>query len=158
MRKIINPFNRGGGSECFGCSPMNKIGLKMEFFEDGDDVVCFWKPNLDFQGYTNVLHGGIQSTMMDEIASWVVYTQVKTAGVTASMEVKLKKTVFMDKGKIKIVGRVKELNKRFADIHTEIINADDEVCAVGMMRYFVYPQEIAIKKFNYPGEDSFFEE
>ena len=44
MKKIINPWEGLDGYMCFGCAPNNPLGLHMEFFEDGDDIVAFWKP------------------------------------------------------------------------------------------------------------------
>ena len=53
MKKIINPWEGLDGYMCFGCAPNNPLGLHMEFFEDGDDIVAFWKP----QGTYQVLWG-----------------------------------------------------------------------------------------------------
>ena len=39
MKKIINPWEGLDGYMCFGCAPNNPLGLHMEFFEDGDDIV-----------------------------------------------------------------------------------------------------------------------
>ena len=80
MRKIINTYNNLEGYNCFGCSSNNEQGLQMEFYEDGEFVVSYWEPKQHFAGYGNILHGGIQSLILDEIASWVVYVKVKTAG------------------------------------------------------------------------------
>lgn len=41
MKKIINPWEGLDGYMCFGCAPNNPLGLHMEFFEDGDDIVAF---------------------------------------------------------------------------------------------------------------------
>lgn len=88
MKEIINPFIKREGYNCFGCSPNNSFGLQMKFFDDGEYLVSKWEPKEYLAGYGNILHGGIQSTILDEIASWVVYVKVKTAGVTASLNVK----------------------------------------------------------------------
>ena len=80
-RSINNPFTSIEQYNCFGCSPSNEFGLQMEFYDEGDETVCEWEPKPHFQGYGNILHGGIISTMMDEIASWYVFTKLKTAGV-----------------------------------------------------------------------------
>ena len=50
MKKIINPWEGLDGYMCFGCAPNNPLGLHMEFFEDGDDIVAFWKPQLTIRG------------------------------------------------------------------------------------------------------------
>ena len=39
MKKIINPWEGLDGYMCFGCAPSNPMGLHMEFYEDGDDIV-----------------------------------------------------------------------------------------------------------------------
>ena len=39
MKKIINPWKGLEGYNCFGCAPNNEAGIKMEFYEDGDEVV-----------------------------------------------------------------------------------------------------------------------
>ena len=39
MKKIINPWKDMEGYNCFGCSPDNEAGVRMEFYEDGDEVV-----------------------------------------------------------------------------------------------------------------------
>ena len=56
MKKIINPWNKKEGYNCFGCCKSNESGVKMDFYEDGDEVVSFWKPQPQFQGWTNTLH------------------------------------------------------------------------------------------------------
>ena len=42
MKKIINPWKGKEGYNCFGCAPANPVGVKMEFYEDGDDIVSQW--------------------------------------------------------------------------------------------------------------------
>lgn len=44
MKKIINPWKGLEGYNCFGCASCNEAGLKVEFYEDGDEVVSIWKP------------------------------------------------------------------------------------------------------------------
>ncbi|MBI9035946.1 MAG: PaaI family thioesterase [Bacteroidales bacterium] len=149
MKKLKNPYDSMEGYNCFGCSPNNQQGLRMEFFEDADEVVSYWDPEPHFQGWVNVLHGGIQSTLMDEIASWVVLAQCKTSGVTARMEVDYKKPVYTSKGKITIRAKLLETTKRIAHIDVKLIDGDGIICTEGVLQYFIYPQEIAKRKFHY---------
>ena len=39
MKKIINPWKGMEGYNCFGCAPNNEAGVKMEFYEDNDEVI-----------------------------------------------------------------------------------------------------------------------
>ena len=43
MKRIINPWTKTPGYNCFGCSPDNPIGTRMHFFEEGDDSYLVWK-------------------------------------------------------------------------------------------------------------------
>lgn len=96
MKKIINPWKDLEGYNCFGCAPNNESGVKMEFYEDGDEVVSIWKPRPEYQGWLNTLHGGIQSVLLDEICGWVVVRKLQTSGVTSKME-----TVFVNRCRLK---------------------------------------------------------
>ena len=60
MKKIKNPYKglEDQGYNCFACCPSNQAGLKMEFYEDGDDVVCIWDAGDNYQGWLKTLHGG----------------------------------------------------------------------------------------------------
>ena len=87
MRDIRNPFVNDSSYGCFGCSPNNEQGLRMTFSEDGDDITCSWEPDLRFAGYGGIVHGGIQATLHDEIASWVVFVKLSTAGFTERFEI-----------------------------------------------------------------------
>lgn len=160
MKKIVNPYAKDTSGEyhCFGCSPSNPIGLKMHFHEvEEGEVMSKWIPEKKYEGYLNVLHGGIQATMLDEIASWVVYTQCGTAGVTASMEVKYQQPVLIDKGEITLKAKLVDQNRRLATIHAQIINHEGKVGSEGTIRYFLFPVEKAKESMNYPGKEAFFE-
>ena len=70
MKRLTNPWRDIPGYFCFGCAPDNKAGVRMSFYSDGDDVVSVWKPEQQFQGWLDTLHGGIQAVMLDEISKW----------------------------------------------------------------------------------------
>ncbi|PKP36033.1 MAG: PaaI family thioesterase [Bacteroidetes bacterium HGW-Bacteroidetes-15] len=157
MKPIKNPYYGQENYNCIGCSPDNPIGINLKFFldEDNQAVVSEWEPNINFQGFHNVLHGGIQATLLDEIASWVVYTILKSGGVTSQMNIRYHKPVLISKGAIKLIARVDKQQKRLADIKTELYDADGVLCTEAIVQYFVYPEQIAKEKFGYPGAESF---
>ncbi len=157
MKKIINPYQKLQGYNCFGCSQTNSSGLRMSFYEDGEFIVSKWKPRDSFQGYINILHGGIQATLMDEIASWLVQIKLKTSGVTAKMETRYIKSVFMDKGDILLKAKLLENRKRLARVHVELFDSENNLCTESYISYFIFPHKIAKKEFNYPEHKEFFE-
>ena len=88
MKKLTNPWQGLEGYYCFGCAPDNPAGVKMEFYEDGDEIVSLWEPKPEYQGWLNTLHGGIQAVLFDEICAWVIIRKKQTTGVTFKMETK----------------------------------------------------------------------
>ncbi|MFO7938816.1 MAG: PaaI family thioesterase [Bacteroidales bacterium] len=156
-KNLQNPFRHRPGYNCFGCSPDNPVGLKMKFQQDGEFIISQWNPMDYYQGYGNILHGGIQSTIMDEIASWVVYTQTGTSGMTADLTVRYKNKVYTNKGPILVKAKLTEKNRRIATIETQIFNHKNELCSEGKIRYFLFPQELAKRDLYYPGQEAFFE-
>ena len=157
-RQIINPFTAIPDYNCFGCAPGNPHGLHLSFYEEGDEVVSEWIPRARFQGYGNILHGGIIATAMDEIASWYVFTKLKTAGVTYQLTTKYLFPVYTDKGPITFRARLKRQHRRKADIAVLLFDNEGRLCSEGVVGYFVFPEKLAKEKLYYPDFDSFFEE
>ena len=149
MKRIINPWAGEPTYHCYGCDPNNEAGLKMEFFEDGDDIVCHWHPRIEFESWRNTLHGGIQSALIDEIASWVVFRKFQTSGVTSRLEVQYKKPVALNQDHITLRARVVRQRRQVIDIEVELFNAAGELCTQGLCIYFLMPKERARDVFGF---------
>ena len=63
MKKILNPYLNKEGYNCVCCAPNNPVGLHLEFWEEGEDVLTIWNPGENYQGWINTLHGGIISML-----------------------------------------------------------------------------------------------
>jgi len=158
MRKVKNPFAGLEGYNCFGCSPDNHLGLQLNFVDEGEFLTADWEPKTHFQGYHNILHGGIQATLIDEMGSWFVYAKMKTAGFTSRLNVRYKKTVYTDKGMIRLRAKLLEKKRNLADIEVELFDNEGQLCATGVVQYFTYPEKVAREKMYYPGPEKFFED
>lgn len=158
MRKVLNPFVSLEGYNCFGCAPRNSLGLQMNFVEEGEDLVSYWEPKKHFQGYHTVLHGGIQFTLMDEIASWFVYSKLGSAGVTSKAEVRYIKPLYVDRGTLTVKARLLQMRRNLADIRVQIFDRDDVLCAESLMVYYTVSPQKAKETLYYPGPEKFFEE
>ena len=158
MRKITNPFAKmasKGEYNCFGCSPGNDIGLHLEFWEDGDEMLAKWTPDERYEGWMGVLHGGIQATLLDEIAAWVVFVKLKTSGVTSEMNINYHKPLYLQKGEISVRGKLIKTEKRLAKLECTLFDGQNEACASALVTYFCFPEKIARAKYNYPGVEAF---
>ncbi len=143
MRKIKNPWTQLQGYDCFGCCKENPIGVHMEFFEDGDEIVCFWKPETHYQGWVNVLHGGILCTLIDETAAWVVFRKLQTSGVTRHIDIKYAKAVMTTEVEISIRAKLLEQRHNLATIMVSLKNSSGQECVSARVTYFVFDKEKA---------------
>ena len=137
------------GYNCFACAPHNPSGLKMEFYSNGDEVVSYWTPSDNFQSWLGVVHGGIQTTMLDEIGGWLVMQELDTCGVTAKMETKFLKPLLFADGQVEIRAKLIKTVRNIAIVNAWILNGKGEICAQAELTYYTYPQEVAVEKFYY---------
>ena len=138
MRLIKNPWIGIEGYDCFGCSPSNPYGVKMQFYEEGKDIVCFWKPQEQYQSWIDTLHGGVQSVLLDEICGWVVSHFLRASGVTAKMETRFRKPVVIEQRFIELRARLRELKRNIAIVDGEIRSADGELLVECTCTYFTF--------------------
>ena len=143
---------------CFGCSPNNDKGLQLKFELEGEEVVAIWSPHKWAEGFRNVLHGGIQAALLDELCSWVVQTLCKTVGVTTSMEISYRKAVLISDGEITLRAKLVEQNSRMAFVEGKLLSSDGTVCATAKCKFFLFPLDKAMAEYDYPGAEAFLEE
>ncbi len=143
MKKILNPWINKEGYFCFGCCPTNPYGVHMEFLEDGDDVVSLWKPSIFYQGWLNTMHGGILSTLVDEISGWVVSRKLQTSGMTTHLDVHYRKAVSTQDPQLTIRAHITEMKRNIALINVTIHNSSGELCVEGQATYFCMNAERA---------------
>ncbi len=129
----------------------------MRFFEDGEDIVSFWRPTQNHQSWINTLHGGIQAVLLDEVCGWVVFHKLKTAGVTAKMEMRYHKPVSTLQDYIRLRAYLKEMRRNIAIVQGEIYKGEGtsgEWCQEDLLcecvcTYFTFPHEKAKAEMGY---------
>lgn len=138
MKKIKNPWDDKQGYNCFGCAPDNPIGLKMQFYEDGDDIVAIWLPGTHHQGWIDMLHGGIIATLADETAAWVVTRKLQTTGMTVKLNMSYRRPIMIDGKSITVRARVDRQMRNFVTIQVEVMDGDLKLCAQGEAVYCIF--------------------
>ena len=122
MKKILNPYLNKEGYNCVCCAPNNPVGLHLEFWEEGEDVLTIWNPGENYQGWINTLHGGIISMLMDEVAGWVINRKLQTTGVTMQLNVKYKKPVMTTDSQITVRGHIASQRRNIVTIRVSVQN------------------------------------
>ena len=141
MKKIINPWREVKGYNCFGCAPGNEAGVKMEFYEEGDEVISLWKPRPEYQGWLDTLHGGIQAVLLDEICAWVILRKLQTTGVTSKMETRYMKSVMTTEDHITLRAHIVETKRNIVIVEANLYNSTGELCTKAVCTYFTFSQE-----------------
>ena len=80
----------GGDDYCFACGTKNPIGLHLEFAPVEDKVVAKKILPREYQGYTNVVHGGIVTLLLDEAMGSFVQEKYNEQAMTGRLEVRYK--------------------------------------------------------------------
>ncbi len=87
------PIPKLQGHHCFACGTDNPIGLNMQFYRLGDMVCSDITLQRNHEGWEGMAHGGIISTLLDEVMSWTVLYFKRTFLVTRKMDIKYIKPV-----------------------------------------------------------------
>jgi uncharacterized protein (TIGR00369 family) len=156
-KKIRNPFD-ADKNQCFGCSITNPAGLKLTFEEEDGKLYASWDPLPHFQGYINVLHGGIIATLLDEVGAWCIYITAGTSGVTSSLTVRYLKPVYITKGTVRIEAELILLKEKSGLYKCRLYDGEGRQCAEADIDYFLYPEKIARQRFHFPGKEAFYQE
>ena len=143
IKKIINPWAGMKGYNCFGCSPDNPFGLHLCFYEEGEDIVCRWKPSENYQGWVNTLHGGIQALLLDEVRGWVVTRKLQTAGVTSKMETRYKHPVSTCDSELTVRAHIREQMRNVVVIDATLTDSMGIICTEATCTYYAFSQEKA---------------
>jgi uncharacterized protein (TIGR00369 family) len=120
--------------QCFVCGDKNPIGLKVPFYVKDDKVVAEYVAGPNFEGYKDILHGGILSSLLDE----VMIRSVLALGIyvlTSEIKVKFRKMVKIG-DKLSLEGRLVEDKGRILTAEGKITNQNNEVVAEGEGKFF----------------------
>jgi uncharacterized protein (TIGR00369 family) len=124
----LDPHIFGEGQPCFGCSPDHPIGFHLRFRIDGEEVVTDFTPSENYQGPPGIMHGGLVSTLADEIAAWAIIGMLGKFGFTAQMSGKFMRPVRIG---IPLEGRAKITREtaRIVQVEVKIRQSDADTYA-----------------------------
>jgi len=123
---------------CFGCGKNNPCGLKLKFDWDGKVVKSEFTPTELHQGWKGIIHGGILTSLLDEAMGYAACFE-DVAGVTATMEVKLRRPVSVGQPLI-ITAWVIRKARRFAETEARLTITDGTVVAEAKATQYVSPK------------------
>lgn len=120
---------------CFVCGEKNPNGLRLnfEFDQKKQTLQTTFVAPPTFQGWDGIVHGGILSTLLDEVMAKLVY-ELGYQAVTASLEIKFKKPAPILEP-LRVYGEVTQVSKRLIRAKAHIAKEDGTIVAVGISTF-----------------------
>ena len=119
---------------CFVCGDKNQAGLKIKFHQQAGKAVAEYTPTRKFEGYKQILHGGIISTLLDEVMIKSILAKGILA-ITSQIEVKFKNPAKIGE-KLQLEGEVTQTRGRIILTQGTISKPDGTVIAESKGKFF----------------------
>ncbi len=112
---------------CFVCGPKNPIGLKLDFHFNGKTIKTEFIPKKEHQGYLDIVHGGIISTLLDEVMVKLAIA-MDIPAVTAQMDIRLRKAVKVGE-KITFEAKMIKITNKILESYAKAMTENNVVVA-----------------------------
>jgi len=143
--EVLKKISNLDGQTCFGCGENNAIGLQMQFLTDDQRVYSFVTVPGTMAGWDQTVHGGIISTILDEIMGWTVIYLLKKIGVTKTMTVEFLKPLSVEK-RLTVVGAIQEIqSERQVLVTGEIYSDQGTLCAKAQGTFAAMSAQTAVR-------------
>jgi acyl-coenzyme A thioesterase PaaI-like protein len=138
------PLAPASDHHCFGCGALNVHGLQLRLVPDpdGDGAMARFVPSRRTEGYTGVVHGGIISTVLDEVMAWSLYRHGIWA-VTGQMTTRYRQPVRLNESTT-ATGRLVRARGKVIDMCGELRrDADGTLLAEATAMFVRVPEDQA---------------
>lgn len=161
MTDAIEPLDGhlfGAGQPCFGCSPDHPFGFRLTFERrpieggEGDEIVTRFTPAERYQGPVGIMHGGLVSTLADEVAAWAIIGLLGKFGFTASFDAKLHKPIRIG---VPVLGRSRITRdaRRIVEVAVSITQEETEAFS-GSFKFVILDRSGAERMMGGPIPDA----
>ena len=119
--------------KCFVCGTKNPFGLQvdLDIRDAGASVRIECTPPEHLQGWANILHGGILSTLLDEAITHVGIATFDQHAVTAQLEVRFRNPAPTGV-KLFVCAERTKVSKRLVEAKAEVTLSDNTLIATGI--------------------------
>ena len=81
-----------GSSMCWVCGKDSPRGMHLDFYSEGTKVWTEFVALAEHQGYQDILHGGVLSSVFDDVYAYTLYRQ-GIISITGRLEVRFRRPV-----------------------------------------------------------------
>ncbi len=141
FKRIPNRFE----GNCFGCSADNSVGLQMKFWWNERLVRSKLVVPDHLCGWNRLIHGGVASTILDEVMSWATIYSRKQMVMTKTMTIDFIKPIQIG-DEITAEGQVKEVKSKHEVVSEGFIfNRKKELCVRSIGNFVTFSQKVGIR-------------
>ena len=142
--------------ECFACGTSNPHGLHMKFYYDGCKyITSSLKLEERFKGWDQLIHGGIISTILDELMAWAMIYTTKNIMLTKSITTAYHNKLITNT-EIQAFAWIEEIKTKEVILKSELYDDKNKLCAQATGVYAIFPVKLA-KKLHLMSEESIVE-
>lgn len=139
----LKPLPNSSNHNCFGCSPVNPSGLQMQFHTNGEAVFSAVTVPGHLCGWNQLVHGGVLSTILDEIMSWAAIYLLRQIVLTKSLAVDFIKPVYLNTN-YTAEGKVLEIKGKHEAVMQGILySTEGTACARSTANFAVFSPAVA---------------
>ncbi len=120
---------------CFVCGEANPLGMKLQFQTDGNVVQSRLVPRPEHVGFKGTVHGGILSTVLDEIMVWACAVRTRRFAFCGELTVRFLQPVQPDQELIAIGELVTNRRNKLFEAKAELRQSDGGVVASATGKY-----------------------
>jgi acyl-coenzyme A thioesterase PaaI-like protein len=151
-QKAFQDFYPDELSHCYGCGRLNKHGLQLKSYWDGEEAVTIFQPSAYHMGIPGYVYGGLIASIIDchciGTASAAAYksenrnmdSELPLRFVTASLHVDYLRPTPLG-ASLEVRSRIKEIKNRKVVV-TATLLVEGEVCARGEVIAVQMPKEM----------------
>ncbi len=132
---MLNGSLFGESHNCYGCGPKHSHGFRLNFHVENDEVVTEFTPTSVHEGVPTIMHGGLVTTVADELGGWALIALLGKFGFTGTMNSRFVRPVKIGE-LVRGRGRIVRNSSRLVRVAVSLTQGDTE-CFTSEMAFAV---------------------
>lgn len=136
MTSIDVPWSVLPDYRCFGCSPHNATGLRLNFQPHPDGVCTEFRLGRQFESYPGIVHGGLVGVICDETMGNLIVLRHKRTAFTVSLRLRYIAPLLVDHAYTCVArSRADEHGDELCHAGADVLDEHGAVCASATATY-----------------------
>jgi len=130
---------------CFVCGESNPIGFQLRLETDDRTVQTHFVLRPEHVGFKQIVHGGLVSTLLDEVMAWACAVQAKRFAFCAELTVRFLRPVRPNEQLLAIGELIVNRRDKIFETKAKLLNAEGTLLASATGKYLPITQADALE-------------